>query len=303
MPRSTPYRERSPYIYSLDVKMEAEGLDSLTTLAIMLGAWCVFYAAVKIFKIQRDDLEVSPVYVLFKSTKLNGLIARLAGWHPTVWRVLANVGIAASVGQAAFASYLLLNNLLKFFFKPEAATPVQPLIPGVTISAASLPWFFLAAGIVILTHELSHGIQCIIEGIKVKSAAVMVAVITFGGAVEPDEEEMNKASLLSRLRIFASGSIVNLITGLLIIPIMIAFGGSMPDGVNLFFSWLYFVSINLAIMNMLPIGPLDGGQMWKAVTEKLPQGKLIQNAMTYICLGLIVGNIVFSFNLFGLVPI
>jgi membrane-associated protease RseP (regulator of RpoE activity) len=269
----------------------------------MLGAWCVFYAAIKVLKVQRDDLEVSPLYALYKSTRLNGFITRLASWHPGVWRVLGNVGVAAAVGQAAFASWLLLNNLLKFFFKPETATPVQPLIPGVTIGAASLPWFFLAAGIVILTHELSHGIQCIMEGVKVKSAALMVAVITFGGAVEPDEEEMNRASLLSRLRIFASGSIVNLITGLLVIPIMVAFGGSMPDALNLFFSWLYFVSINLAIMNMLPIGPLDGGQMWKAVTDKMPSAKLLQNVMTYACLALIVGNIVFSFNLFGFVPI
>jgi membrane-associated protease RseP (regulator of RpoE activity) len=283
--------------------MEAEGLDSLTTLAILLGVWCTFYAVIKIFKVQRDDLEVSPLYALYKSTRLNGFITRLAEWNPRVWRVLGNVGVAAAAGQAVFAAWLLLNNLIKFFLKPETATPVQPLIPGVTISGESLPWFMLAAGVVILTHELSHGIQCVMEGIKVKSAAVMVAVITFGGAVEPDEEEMNKASLLSRMRIFGAGSIVNLITGLLIIPIMIALGGVMPNSLNLFFSWLYFVSINLAIMNMLPIGPLDGGQMWKAITDKMPRAKLIQSAMTYACLGLIVGNIVFSFNLFGLVPI
>jgi membrane-associated protease RseP (regulator of RpoE activity) len=283
--------------------MEAEGLDSLTTLAILIGVWCAFYAVIKIFKVQRDDLEVSPLYALYKSTRLNGFITRLAGWNPRGWRVLGNVGVAAAAGQAVFAAWLLLNNLIKFFLKPETATPVQPLIPGVTISGESLPWFMLAAGVVILTHELSHGVQCVMEGIKVKSAAVMVAVITFGGAVEPDEEEMNKASLLSRMRIFGAGSIVNLITGLLIIPMMIALGGAMPDALNLFFSWLYFVSINLAIMNMLPIGPLDGGQMWKAITDKMPRAKLIQSAMTYACLGLIVGNIVFSFNLFGLVPI
>ncbi|MCX6649756.1 MAG: site-2 protease family protein [Candidatus Bathyarchaeota archaeon] len=278
-------------------------MDSLTTLAVIIGVWFAFYAAVKLFKVQRDDLEVSPLYALYKSTRLNGFISRLASWHPKVWRVLGNAGVVASVGQAAFASYLLLNNLLKFFFKPETATPVQPLIPGVTISGSSLPWFMLAAGVVILTHELSHGIQCVIEGVRVKSAAVMVAVITFGGAVEPDEEDMNKSSLLSRMRIFASGSIVNLITGLLIIPIMILFNGVMPDALGLFFSWLYFVSINLAIMNMLPIGPLDGGQMWRAVTEKLPTGKLLQNVATYAFLAIIVGNIFFSFNLFGLVPI
>jgi membrane-associated protease RseP (regulator of RpoE activity) len=278
-------------------------LDSLTTLAIIIAAWFTFYAAVKLLKIQRDDLEVSPLYALYKSTRLNGFITRLAAWHPKMWRVLGNVGVAAAVGQAVFVSWLLLNNLLRFLFRPEQATPVQPLIPGVTISASSLPWFMLAAGIVILTHELSHGIQCILEGVKVKSAAVLVAVITFGGAVEPDEEEMVRAPLISKMRIFASGSLVNLLTGLLIIPIMIIFGGVMPDALGLFFSWLYFVSINLAIMNMLPIGPLDGGQMWKAFTENRPMGKLLQNAATYAFLALIVGNIVFSFNMFGLVPI
>jgi membrane-associated protease RseP (regulator of RpoE activity) len=278
-------------------------LDSLTTLAIIIGAWFTFYAAVKLLKVQRDDLEVSPFYVLYKSTRLNGFISRLASWHPKMWRVLGNAGVVAAVGQATYASYLLLNNLLKFLFKPETATPVQPLIPGVTIGASSLPWFMLAAGLVILTHELSHGIQCVLEGVKVKSAAVMVAVITFGGAIEPDEDEMMKASLLSRMRIFASGSIVNLLTGLIVIPIMILFSDVMPDAVGLFFSWLYFVSINLAIMNMLPIGPLDGGQMWRTFTENRPTGKLLQNAATYAFLAIIVGNIVFSFNLFGLVPI
>lgn len=278
-------------------------MDSITTLAIIIGAWFTFYAAVKLFKVQRDDLEVSPFYALYKSTRLNGFISRLASWHPKMWRVLGNAGVVAAVGQATFASWLLLNNLIKFFLKPETATPVQPLIPGVTISASSLPWFMLAAGVVILTHELSHGIQCVLEGVKVKSAAVMVAVITFGGAVEPDEEEMNKASLLSKMRIFASGSVVNLLTGLIVIPIMIVFGRAMPEVVGLFFSWLYFVSINLAIMNMLPIGPLDGGQMWKALTEQRTTGKFLQKVATYAFLALIVGNIIFSFNLFGLVPI
>jgi membrane-associated protease RseP (regulator of RpoE activity) len=278
-------------------------MDSITTLAIMIGAWFTFYAAVKLLKVKRDDLDVSPLYALYKSTRLNGFISRLASLHPGFWRVLGNAGVVAAVGQAAFATWLLLNNLIKFVLKPETATPVQPLIPGVTISGESLPWFMLAAGVVILLHELSHGIQCVMEGVKVKSAAVMVAVITFGGAVEPDEEEMEKASILSKMRIFASGSVVNLITGLLVIPIMIFFGGVMPNAFNLFFSWLYFVSINLAIMNMLPIGPLDGGQMWRTLTEKMPMGKLMQNVATYAFLALIVGNIVFSFNLFGLVPI
>jgi membrane-associated protease RseP (regulator of RpoE activity) len=285
------------------LKLEVNNLDTITTLIIIVAIWFAFYAVVKLFKVKRDDLEVSPIYALYKSTRLNSLIARLASWHPMMWRTIGNAGVAASLGQAAFVTWLLFNNLLKFFFKPEQASPVQPLIPGVTISASSLPWFMLAAGLVILTHELSHGIQCVLEGIKVKSAAVLVAVITFGGAVEPDEEELNKAPLISKLRVFAAGSIINLLTGLILIPVRIVFGGAMPEALSIFLSWLYFVSINLAMMNMLPIGPLDGGQMWRVLTETKPMGKQLQKAATYIFIALIVGNIVFSLSLFGLIPL
>jgi len=278
-------------------------MDSLTTLTLFIAAWFVVYGVLKLTKIDRPDLEIQPLYILFKSTRLNNLISRLAAWNPKFWRVLGNIGVVSSIGQASFATWLLTNNLLRFIFKPEQATPVQPLIPGVTISISSLPWFMLAAGVVILTHELSHGIQCVLEGVKVKSSAIMLAVITFGGAVEPDEEELTKSSIMSRMRIFAAGSIVNLITGLLIIIIMTSFRGLMPDFLGLFLSWLYFVSINLAMMNMLPIGPLDGGQMWRTFTDTLPRGKQIQTLATYAFIVLILGNIVFSLNMFGLVPI
>lgn len=278
-------------------------MDSLTTLALFIAAWFVVYGVLKLTKIDRPDLEIQPLYILFKSTRLNNLISRLAALNPKFWRVIGNIGVVSSIGQASFATWLLTNNLLRFIFKPEQATPVQPLIPGVTISISSLPWFMLAAGVVILTHELSHGIQCVLEGVKVKSSAIMLAVITFGGAVEPDEEELTKSSIMSRMRIFAAGSIVNLITGLLIIIIMTSFRGLMPDFLGLFLSWLYFISINLAMMNMLPIGPLDGGQMWRTFTDTLPRGKQIQTIATYAFIVLILGNIVFSLNMFGLVPI
>ncbi len=290
-------------LYAPPYQDEGSTMDSLTTLTLIIGAWFAFYAIIKLLKVERKDLEVSPIYALYKSTRLNSFISRLANWRPKVWRVLGNAAVAASVGEAAFATYLLAANLAHFIFAPAEASPVQPLIPGVTIGASSLPWFFLAAGVVILTHELSHGIQCVMEGIKVKSAAVLVAVITFGGAVEPDEEEMKVAPLVSRMRIFASGSMVNLITGLLMIPILAFGGGFLPEPLLVFCSWVYFVAINLAIMNMLPIGPLDGGQMWRALTEGHTMGKQIQLVTTYGLLALIVGNIALSFARFGLVPL
>lgn len=278
-------------------------MDAVTTLLFIIVIWFMFYGAVKLFKLENEGLEVTPYYAILKSTALNGVITRLALWKPRAWRVLGNIGIVSAVGQGLFATYMLASNFLRFFINPETASPVQPLIPGVTISAASLPWFLLAAGVVILTHELSHGIQCVMEGVKVKSAAALYAVITFGGAVEPDEEDLNKASLTSRMRIFASGSLVNLITGILTILVGIAVGKFLPDFAGIFLGWLYFVSINLAVMNMLPLGPLDGGQMWKAATDNMKYGKQFQLTATYGILFLIVGNIAMSLGKFGLIPI
>ena len=108
-------------------------MDSVTTIALIVLVWFVFYGLIKLLKVDSPDLEISPFYALFKSTKLNKFIERLAMWNPRFWRILGNIGVALSIGEAAFASWLLSANLLRFFFRPDEATPVQPLIPGVTI--------------------------------------------------------------------------------------------------------------------------------------------------------------------------
>ena len=138
---------------------------------------------------------------------------------------------------------------------------------------------------------------------RVKTAAVMFAVITFGGAVEPEEEDIKAANIWSRLRIYAIGSIINLISGLLTIPIFITFGRTMPVQFLVFFNWMYFVAINLAMMNMLPIGPLDGGQMWRDFTQRFNSGPSLRTGATYGFIGLILLNIILSLSKFGLVPI
>lgn len=272
-----------------------------STLGILLVAWIIFYFVAKYLKLDEKNWEIQPLYALYKSTKLNGIIEKLAKLSPRFWRVLGNIGIASSVGQAGFITFILAKNLWSFAFRPEQASPVQPLIPGVTISVNSLPWFLLGAGIIILTHELGHGIMCVIENVPVKSSAIMIAVITFGGAVEPDEEALQKASTMAKMRIYAIGSIINLITGLLTIPVFMAFGNVMPSHLIVFLNWLSFVAINLAMMNMLPIGPLDGGQMWRTFTEKMENGPLLRSFATYGFIVLILSNMGLSLLTFGFV--
>jgi membrane-associated protease RseP (regulator of RpoE activity) len=277
--------------------------DSIFILSIIIGAWFVFYTVAKLLGFEKHGVVLSPLYALFKSTKLNDFILKLGYWKPGLWRVLGNVGVVSSVGQAGFISWILFRNLWNFLYIPEKASPVQPLIPGLTVSVPSLPWFLVAAGLVILVHELAHGVMCVIDGVPIKSSAFLLAVITFGGAVEADEEALRAASLMTKMRIYGAGSLINLLFGLSTIPIMIAFGTVMPIWMIIFLNWIYFIAVNLAMMNMLPIGPLDGGQMWREFTKAMGWGELTRNATTFGFIVLIFGNIGLSLARFGFIPI
>jgi membrane-associated protease RseP (regulator of RpoE activity) len=54
---------------------------------------------------------------------------------------------------------------------------------------------------------------------------------------------------------------------------------------------------------MLPIGPLDGGQMWRDFTNILKNGVSLQKAATYFYIALILSNITLSLAKFGFIPI
>ena len=118
--------------------------EQTNTLGLILVVWTIFYFLAKQMKLDEKGWEIAPYYALYKSTHLNDVIKRLGNWNPGFWKVLGNIGVAASIGQALFITYILGKNIWSFIFVPEQASPVQPLIPGVTISVNSMPWFLLA---------------------------------------------------------------------------------------------------------------------------------------------------------------
>jgi membrane-associated protease RseP (regulator of RpoE activity) len=72
----------------------------------------------------------------------------------------------------------------------------------------------------------------------------------------------------------------------------------------MFLNWLYFISTNLALVNMLPVYPLDGGQMLRAwLGTREGWGRWAERAAMYGFLALMVSNLVLSLARFGLIPI
>ncbi len=87
-------------------------------------------------------------------------------------------------------------------------------IPGVNdfIPFTFAVWFGLIATMVV--HEFGHAILCRVEGIRVKSMGVLLAVIPIGAFVEPDEGDQEKTRGLAKMRMFGAGITNNILLGL-----------------------------------------------------------------------------------------
>ena len=94
------------------------------------------------------------------------------------------------------------------------APSVSLVIPGVEMPGSSIyvPFGYglIALATVLIVHEFSHGIQAVGEKIPIKSIGLLLVAIIPGAFVEPDEEELKEAKKISRLRVYAAGSIANL---------------------------------------------------------------------------------------------
>jgi membrane-associated protease RseP (regulator of RpoE activity) len=202
---------------------------TITALLFYAVIWIGAYLVGKVVKAERFGFVLSPAYFMYKTTALNEWIGSLAEKRRGLWRTLGNAGIATGVGLMAFAIYQLGLNLFNLFYHVEAATSIQPVIPlpGLTISWESFPYLVLAISLVLATHELAHGIATRVDNVPLKSAGVFVAVVLFGGFVEPDEEQLEKASNQTKLRVYAAGSFTNAAIGLVVLLLFANFAATI----------------------------------------------------------------------------
>jgi hypothetical protein len=191
-------------------------LDPLNILLFLMIGWVLLYLVSQYLPVEKYNIEVAPLYLTYKTHRLNSFLQNTASTHPQFWKVASNIGIVTAVGEIMLAIYILGNNLFNFLFVPQQAQAIFPLLPGITISLRWFPYLLIAIGLAITVHEISHGVVASLEKIAVKSAGIILAPITFGGFVEPDEEVFLKSRLLSKLRLLASGSLANLVFGLIV---------------------------------------------------------------------------------------
>lgn len=174
-------------------------------LAVYLAVWIIISVAWWAFKAERFGVSGLPFYIIYRTTRLNRWIERLSNSKPMVWRTFWNIGIVTVVGAMVFIFYFLASNLLNLIYRTEQAASIQPIVPlpGLGVSFETFPYLVFALSVVVATHELSHGIASLADHVPLKSTGAFFGHVLMGGFVEPDEEKLNQARNVTKLRVFA----------------------------------------------------------------------------------------------------
>jgi membrane-associated protease RseP (regulator of RpoE activity) len=135
-------------------------------------------------------------------------------------RAYANIStILIFIFGLCMAALLLVALKLTFDISPEPTGVYAPrnvmLIPGLNEFIPVTIGVFLAFVVAGAIHEFGHAIVCRAEGIKIESTGILLAVIPIGAFVNPREEELESASIGSRLRMYSAGIANNFVVGVI----------------------------------------------------------------------------------------
>ena len=189
----------------------------ITIIAGILAFWLVLYALFGRREEREEGLNVDLFVAMWRTKRLLGFIDGVAQRARRFWKVYGDVGIVIGFAGMAYVFYALLRTAIRTVETGGEHAGVQLVIPGVTIPL----WYgLIALAVVMIVHELSHGIVARAEGLPLKSVGLVLLAVIPGAFVEPDEEELERAPLRSRLRVYGAGSMANVTTALLALLII-----------------------------------------------------------------------------------
>jgi len=174
--------------------------------------------------VSRVEFEAKfPVFML-KFKKPVEYMYRFGKKYSKLLKVLGDISVIIGVLGMIIAGALLTKGTFDIINGGPAQ--VGLVIPGVRIPGSPV-YIPLVEGLVAILllaifHEGMHGIMAAAHGIKSKYTALILMLFIPAAGVEVDEEKLRKKDTMTKLRIFAAGSMGNFILAglvfLLIIP-------------------------------------------------------------------------------------
>jgi membrane-associated protease RseP (regulator of RpoE activity) len=145
--------------------------------------------------LERYNISASGPLLMIRTTRGEKLLERLSEGElrKGFWRSYANIGtIFVLISMIFMFSLVVFSAYATFTMQPEPTALHKPrnlfLFPVLNEFIPLCAWVGFV--IALIVHELSHAILSVVEGIKVKSMGLLVAVIPIGAFAEPDSEQL-----------------------------------------------------------------------------------------------------------------
>jgi Zn-dependent protease/predicted transcriptional regulator len=213
-----------------------------------------------------------------------GTLSRVFG---NSWRLGRIAGIEIRIDTSWVVIALLVTYSLYLQFA-EAFEDLAPA-PAVLLAALFALLFFGS----VLTHELAHAVTARRRGIPVRG----ITLFLFGGATHAKVESRGPSE---ELVISVVGPVTSLVLGGAFLLLGYAgrdlLGGPVGGG----FRYLGAVNLLLAVFNMLPGFPLDGGRVLRAIVWRAT-GSLSRATRVASVAGQVVGYLIVAVGVFYLV--
>ncbi len=261
----------------------------------------IVFTAGLAYLMYRDRKNVERHSILFYRRTERGLdlIDRIAERFPRFWNFYGWTGLVIGLLSIPF---VLLNIVISFSQMFEAETGGGPSIvaPGLTgettfqsgISFVPVEYWVIGIGILMVVHEMSHGIVARAEDMEINSVGWIVLGIIPGAFVEPKGENMlpekgkdgeikeadaegdglwDQGSLTSQLKVLAAGSFANYITAVVmtVAALGIFLSVAQPVGVA------YMAEDDLPAQQ----AGLNNGTMYSINGEQVRYGSDVQSVM------------------------
>lgn len=180
-------------------------------VALMVYA-CVYYY-LKSRKVLPHVIDFMGPCIMIKTEKV-GFFDKLARPKKLLY-AYASAGVILTILCGIVVTVLfLVSGLLSLTVETEPIPPQDLLlIPGLNsyVPSTFAVWFALVFAMCI--HEAGHGIISRVEKMRVKSTGILTLIIPIGAFVESYGEDIEKASLGSKMRMFAAGITNNVVVG------------------------------------------------------------------------------------------
>jgi len=208
-------------------------LDPYIPLLFYLAVWVVIYALAVLLKADKHGIIAKPYYLMLKTVVFNSWIEKIGSRFRRGWLAFFDIGAAMGIDLLVFVIYSFINNAVGLFRHSSSAGPTLLIIPlpGLTIGWDIFPYILLAIAVLLIPHELAHGIASVLDKVPLKSSGVFMAIFLPGGFVEIDEENLTKRKARTKLRVFAAGSFTNVATWALVLLLLVALFQPSPTGV------------------------------------------------------------------------